>query len=117
MRPGEEGRCFFQELPIHPQLSILRAQPLQLGALGFADGNVLEPGSGNGAFIGAAPPTAHVTGVELDDTTARISRLLYPDATVRSESFADTRIPAGTFDATIGNVPFADLVLHVGQSL
>ena len=83
-----------------------------LGALGFAGGNVLEPGSGNGAFIGAAPPTAHVTGVELDDTTARISRLLYPDATVRSESFADTRIPAGTFDATIGNVPFADLVLH-----
>jgi hypothetical protein len=50
--------------------------------------------------------------VELDDTTARISRLLYPDATVRSESFADTRIPANTFDATIGNVPFADLVLH-----
>ena len=30
---GEEGRRFFQELPVHPQLGVLTAQPLQLGPL------------------------------------------------------------------------------------
>ena len=33
-------------------------------------------------------------------------------ATIRAESFADTRFPAGHFDAAVGNVPFADVVLH-----
>ncbi|MGH3926349.1 MAG: hypothetical protein ACRDTT_26375, partial [Pseudonocardiaceae bacterium] len=53
-----------------------------------------------------------MVGVELDSTTAAISRALYPDATIRNESFADTRIPAGSFDATIGNVPFGQFALN-----
>src|SRR5674476_856752 len=53
-----------------------------------------------------------MTGVELDPTSAAISRALYPDATVRTESFAATRYPAGHFDAVVGNVPFADVRLH-----
>ncbi|MFG6197775.1 helicase-related protein [Nonomuraea sp. JJY05] len=77
-------------------------------ALGFDGGNVLEPGSGSGTFIGLAPEGAHMTGVELDPTTAGISQALYPDAVVRNESFADTRAPAGSFDAVVGNVPFGD---------
>ncbi|MEU4548788.1 helicase-related protein [Nonomuraea dietziae] len=76
--------------------------------LGFNGGNVLEPGSGAGTFIGMAPEGAHMTGVELDPTTAGISQALYPDATVRNESFADTRAPANSFDAVVGNVPFGD---------
>lgn len=83
-----------------------------LRELGFDGGTVLEPGSGAGTFIGLAPDDAHMVGVELDDTTARISQALYPDATIRSESFADTRIPGDTFDAAVGNVPFADIALH-----
>jgi hypothetical protein len=31
---------------------------------------------------------------------------------IRAESFAETRYPDGTFDAVIGNVPFADVRLH-----
>ncbi|MBG0818972.1 helicase-related protein [Planomonospora sp. ID82291] len=76
--------------------------------LGFNGGNVLEPGSGVGTFIGMAPEGAHMTGIELDSTTAAISQHLYPNATVRNESFADTRAPDNTFDLTIGNVPFGD---------
>jgi hypothetical protein len=53
-----------------------------------------------------------MTGVELDPMTAAISRALYPHAQVRTESFADTRIRTGTFDAAIGNVPFSDVKLH-----
>jgi len=80
--------------------------------LGLHEGRVLEPGSGSGNFLGVAPQGFAVTGVELDPTTARISRMLYPDAQVRTESFADTRLPRGFFDGVIGNVPFGDVTLH-----
>lgn len=83
-----------------------------LERLGFEDGRVLEPGSGAGTFMGMAPAGAAMTGVELDPLTAEISRGLYPLAEVRTESFADTRLPRGSFDAAIGNVPFADVALH-----
>ncbi|EMY32805.1 putative helicase [Arthrobacter crystallopoietes BAB-32] len=83
-----------------------------VGRLGFTGGEVLEPGSGAGTFIGFAPKTARMTGVELDATTAAISQALYPDAEIRAESFAETRFPTGHFDLTIGNVPFANVVLH-----
>ncbi|MFT4082109.1 MAG: helicase [Nocardioides sp.] len=81
-------------------------------SLGFAGGEVLEPGSGAGTFIGLAPESAAMTGVELDPLTAAISRGLYPHAAVRAESFADTRFPEGHFDAGIGNVPFGNITLH-----
>ncbi|GAA3287703.1 hypothetical protein ACFFON_06465 [Arthrobacter citreus] len=83
-----------------------------LNALGFDGGRVLEPGSGAGTFIGLAPEKVHMTGVELDPVTAGISQALYPEAEIRAESFAKTRLPAGYFDATVGNVPFARTSLH-----
>ncbi|MHA7146495.1 hypothetical protein ACX80U_17440 [Arthrobacter sp. TmT3-37] len=83
-----------------------------LNTLGFTGGRVLEPGSGAGTFIGLAPETATMTGVELDPITAGISQALYPDADIRAESFADTRLPTGYFDAAVGNVPFAKTRLH-----
>ncbi|WP_052762069.1 helicase-related protein [Jiangella alkaliphila] len=83
-----------------------------LNRLGFTEGDVLEPGCGAGTFIGLAPPGARMTGIELDPTSAAVAATLYPAATVRTESFADTRFPAGHFDAAIGNVPFGDIRLH-----
>lgn len=80
--------------------------------LGFAGGEVLEPGSGAGTFIGFAPEGARMTGVELDPLTASISRGLYPDATIRSESFADTPIKTNSFDLAVGNVPFSKNTLY-----
>ena len=83
-----------------------------MSSLGFTGGDVLEPGSGSGTFIGLAPPDARMTGVELDPVTASISRHLYPHADIRVESFAETRLAHGAFDAVIGNVPFGKIVLH-----
>ena len=80
--------------------------------LGFTGGEVLEPGSGAGTFIGFAPDSARMTGVELDPLTAAISRGLYPDATIRSESFADTPIKTNSFDLAVGNVPFSKNALY-----
>ncbi|MET7573398.1 DEAD/DEAH box helicase family protein [Streptomyces sp. NPDC005492] len=78
-----------------------------LHAFGFDRGDVLEAGSGAGTFFGVAPDGARLTGVELDPTTARIAQAIYPHANVLNESFAETDARPGTFDAAIGNVPFA----------
>ncbi|MGW3626273.1 hypothetical protein [Streptomyces sp. NPDC000880] len=78
-----------------------------LRAFGFERGDVLEAGSGAGTFFGVAPDGARLTGVELDPTTARIAQVIYPEANVLNESFAETDAHPGTFDAAIGNVPFA----------
>lgn len=83
-----------------------------LSRLGFDGGEVLEPGCGAGVFLGLAPGTARMTGVELDPITAGIAGQLYPQAEVRQEPFQATRIRDGRFDAVIGNVPFADVTLH-----
>ncbi|NEE01189.1 helicase-related protein [Phytoactinopolyspora halotolerans] len=74
--------------------------------LGFTGGRVLEPGCGSGNFIGHAPASADMVGVELDPITARIAERLYPSATIRTEGFEDTRLPEGSFMAAVGNVPF-----------
>jgi SAM-dependent methyltransferase len=78
-----------------------------VAGLGFTGGQVLEAGCGSGNFIGFAPDTAQITGVELDPVTAGIAAALYPGARIVRESFADTRVPDGYFDLSIGNVPFA----------
>ncbi|MQS16455.1 hypothetical protein F7Q99_30735 [Streptomyces kaniharaensis] len=78
--------------------------------MGFDGGSVLEPGSGSGNFISAAPQdTSHqirMTGVELDPVTAAISRHLYPDAQIITAGLEDVRLPEASFDAVVGNVPF-----------
>ena len=78
--------------------------------LGFTGGQVLEPGSGIGTFIGLAPDgAAHDRRRARPASPPRSRRPLYPDASIRTESFADTRLPAGYFDLAVGNVPFADV--------
>src|SRR5699024_1383936 len=73
---------------------------------GFAGGPVLEPGSGSGEFIGQAPANAQMVGVELDQTTARISSWLYPSAQIQAHGFEETRFAEQSFNAVVGNVPF-----------
>ncbi len=80
-------------------------------AAGFTTGVVLEPGSGSGNFIGTAPAGAQMVGIELDPTTASVSRLLFPEADIRTESFADTVLEGAGFDAVVGNVPFGQFTL------
>lgn len=92
--------------------TIAAAMWATMGRLGQPAGDVLEPGCGSGTFIGLAPEGMRVTGVELDPITAGIARALYPHAEIRTESFADSHFRSAAFDAAIGNVPFADVVLH-----
>jgi hypothetical protein len=56
--------------------------------LGFCGGRVLEPGMGTGLFFALLPATlreaCQLTGIEYDPITARIARLVHPEARVRS---------------------------------
>lgn len=81
--------------------------------LGFRGGKVFEPGMGVGNFAGMMPANlAEATmynGLELDHTTARIARLLYPKWGVRRDDFTKAPLPKDTYDLVIGNPPFADI--------
>ena len=85
--------------------------------LGLAPGaQILEPSMGVGHFFGLMPesllPGCRRTGVELDGITARISKQLYPDATIFAKGFEETTLPNNFFDAVIGNIPFGNYPVH-----
>ena len=83
-----------------------------LRRLGFSQGRVLEPALGLGHFIGIMPDDLHarsrITGIEIDSVTARLAKLLYPDADIRHKPFEESVLPDGGFDVAVGNVPFGD---------
>jgi N12 class adenine-specific DNA methylase len=91
---------------------IIRAIYSGIERLGFRGGRILEPACGVGHFIGLMPETMHsqssITGIELDSITARIAKLLYPDADIRHSPFEKALLPDGSFDLAISNVPFGD---------
>lgn len=80
--------------------------------LGFKGGRILEPSVGTGNFFGWMPDSVlnhdktRLAGVELDPTTAMITRLLYPNADVLNIGFEDTNIAPNSLDLAISNVPF-----------
>jgi hypothetical protein len=80
-------------------------------AMGFAGGTMLEPGCGIGLFLAMMPDEiaakTAVTATEMDSATARIAKLLYPEAWVRQEDFTKARLTE-TLDLAIGNPPFSD---------
>ncbi|MUZ66346.1 helicase-related protein [Agrobacterium vitis] len=90
---------------------IVRAIWVGLIRFGFKGGRILEPGIGTGMFPALMPEAlsrvSHVTGIELDPITARIVRLLQPQARILNGDFSRTELPAH-FDLAIGNPPFSD---------
>src|SRR5271167_5218102 len=90
---------------------MIRAIWRALRRMGFDGGRVLEPGCGTGLFFALAPEALAgklaLTGVEMDAVTARIAKLLYPNARIRHEDFTKARLP-DVFDLAIGNPPFSD---------
>ncbi|MBI5385640.1 MAG: SAM-dependent DNA methyltransferase, partial [Verrucomicrobia bacterium] len=91
---------------------VIRAMYGALQRLGFKLGRILEPALGLGHFIGLMPDEMHahslITGVEIDSVTARLAKLLYPDADIRQQPFEDTKLADGFYDVAISNIPFGD---------
>lgn len=78
---------------------------------GFTSGNVLEPSCSTGRFIGTMPEElrqSKVYGVELDELSGRMARVLYPKAEITIDGFENTHYPINFFDLAIGNVPFGN---------
>ncbi len=79
-------------------------------AMGFRGGNVLEGSAGIGNILGLMPTDmserSDIHAVEIDETTGNILSLLYPDANVEIKGFEKTRVPNGSVDLAITNVPF-----------
>jgi hypothetical protein len=66
---------------------------------------VLEPSVGSGVFLEHAPDGAEITGLELDQTSAKVTSLLYPDAEIiLGDALTHTR--RNYYDLTIGNPPY-----------
>ena len=51
-------------------------------------------------------------GVEKDDISGRIAKLLYPKAQIKVRGFEETQYPDNFFDVAVGNVPFGDYKLY-----
>ena len=78
--------------------------------LGFKGGNILEGSAGIGNILGQMPTAvserSDIHAIEIDGTSGGILSLLYPDAKVDIQGFEQTRIPNGSVDLAITNVPF-----------
>ncbi|MGV9832328.1 helicase-related protein [Rhodococcus pyridinivorans] len=74
---------------------------------GLPDGAVvLEPGCGAGHFVGTAPESVRMVGVEIEPISAKIAHYLYPSQQIRNHGFERSFAPEATFTGAIGNVPF-----------
>lgn len=78
--------------------------------MGFEGGNILEGSAGIGNILGQIPQNinsrSNILAIEKDSITGNILSLLYPDANVEIQGFENSRIPNGSIDLAITNVPF-----------
>lgn len=79
--------------------------------LGFQGGRVLEPAMGIGNFFGMLPrdleTKSDLTGIELDDLTGGMAKVLYPQANISIKGYETSQTPDDFYDLVIGNWPFA----------
>jgi hypothetical protein len=87
---------------------------------GFKGGNVLEPSCGIGEFIKYAPEQSMVTGYEINEISAKICRILYPQAIIQSKYFETLFIKNNSsvrnnlqgikkYELIIGNPPYGNM--------
>lgn len=78
--------------------------------LGFKGGRVLEPAMGIGNFFGLMPKglknKSQLAGIELDQLSAGISKILYPQANIQQMGYQESNTPDDFYDVVIGNWPF-----------
>lgn len=88
-----------------------------LNTLGLREGGplrVLEPSAGIGNFMGLMPEgyDSKFVAVELDPTTAAISRYLYPKTRHINNGFQNVELQRANFDLVVGNPPFGKQTLY-----
>lgn len=87
---------------------------------GFKGGHVLEPSCGIGEFIKYAPEQSMVTGYEINETSAKICRILFPQSNIQSKYFETLFIKNNSsvkgnlqglkkYQLVIGNPPYGSM--------
>lgn len=78
--------------------------------MGFKGGRVLEPSMGIGNFFGMMPlelkNRSQLHGIELDELTGGMAKMLYPDANINIKGYQESKTPDNFYDVVIGNWPF-----------
>lgn len=97
--------------------TVIKGMYQGLNTLGLQGGgplHVLEPSAGIGNFMGLLPEgyDARFVAVELDPTTATISRYLYPKARHLNNGFQNVELQRANFDLVVGNPPFGKQTLY-----
>lgn len=110
---SEYRNAFQSTLNAHyTSTEVIDAMYKGLDQLGFNGGNVLEPSMGVGNFFGMFPDDlkekSRLYGVELDETTGKLARQLYPQANVQITGFESAKLQDNFFDVAVGNVPFGN---------
>jgi len=66
---------------------------------------------GIGNFFGLMPKglksNSDLTGIELDETTSGMAKMLYPEANIQQMGYQDSKTADGFYDLVLGNWPFA----------
>ncbi|MBG9774239.1 HsdM family class I SAM-dependent methyltransferase [Brevibacillus laterosporus] len=66
---------------------------------------VLEPSAGSGVFLEHIPPDCEITALELDETSAKVTKLIYPHVSViNADALLHER--RDYYDLVIGNPPY-----------
>ena len=115
----KEGRGILDEYYTNPKIveAIRRMITPLLPPSG--GGEALEPSAGTGNFLSAIPQsgaTVSVTAFEINDTAARIAKILHPETTVNLRSFETEFITDNgkkksftpKYDLVIGNPPYGE---------
>src|SRR5690606_27518549 len=76
---------------------VVRGMWRAMQRLGFAGGNIIEPGAGIGVFAGMMPgdvsAASTYTGIEFEPIAGAILKQLQPDELIRVESYVDSTLP------------------------
>ncbi|MGG1445025.1 N-6 DNA methylase [Brevibacillus laterosporus] len=96
------GGAFFT--PTHVARFIIEAIAGLSGGL-TSSMRVLEPSAGSGVFLEHIPPDCEITALELDETSAKVTKLIYPHVNViNADALLHER--HDYYDIVIGNPPY-----------
>jgi len=83
----------------------------EMGYNGY--GNILEPSVGIGNFLSSFSTTVNqgskIDAIEMDKTTAKITKALFPHVTMTTKPYQDVEIKDGKYNLIVGNPPFGDI--------
>jgi len=116
---AKEGRGILDEYYTDPRIVGAVRNLIKDRFKGNNDISVLEPSAGTGNFLSAAKELgikSIITAFEINDTTAKIAKILYPDVEVNLRSFETEFIDdkgikknySEKYDLVIGNPPYGE---------